>query len=597
MDKERWRDYEGPGVQYEDEIKENYYDGVKDEPELYPQGHEREGWLKPRKIIMRSMGGGGGGGGGEEERKIFFSGRVLVHFMSYKSMVREMALEKAAKAAANKDKEQGGGDDSEAEEVASSSTSKKKSKRDLNPNNQKGFAADYMSGYKSSIKYCFEVCNVFWDAVRNDAEFRNWLFGYKKQVAKWKLAGDMRMQEGKSELPIRGYGILNLALLKMTPQVEVRELDDMRENGKSKRKQVVHTHTDKEAIFGHAMLTLQWNDTGRAGSTAGLNLKDISWEEDSLKTDACKSKTDQDGEKNYVKRVYANPLNPAICAVLALAIYLFCLASGFLGSQNNRDPRLFSGGNQENRFGKILARAIDGLGDTAKLLLGAIREDLGTHSIRKGVTSYVLGIIEGPSPVALCLRALWSLGDVHNRYMFATGGADQFVGRTVAGLPSHEAAFATLPPHFTLETSNAITEADEWDDIYPGFSSLPDGLKQVVPFLAASIIYHQDWLAETLHAQHPLFSTPIYVRGYVRKYAGKVLTGVYKCPNTGMEATGVPPTVKQSIEMQELKASFAQILVQQDTRIAAAENSLTSQLRELHTGKIHTYTCLLKKKR
>ncbi len=44
-----------------------------------------------------------------------------------------------------------------------------------------------------------------------------------------------------------------------------------------------------------------------------------------------------------------------------------------------------------------------------------IGEDFGTHSFRKGVASYVAGVIGGPGIVAIFLRAGWSLGQVLDR--------------------------------------------------------------------------------------------------------------------------------------------------------------------------------------
>jgi hypothetical protein len=36
--------------------------------------------------------------------------------------------------------------------------------------------------------------------------------------------------------------------------------------------------------------------------------------------------------------------------------------------------------------------------------------DIGLHSIRKGVSTYLASLPGGPSPAALCLRGGWSMG-------------------------------------------------------------------------------------------------------------------------------------------------------------------------------------------
>ena len=42
--------------------------------------------------------------------------------------------------------------------------------------------------------------------------------------------------------------------------------------------------------------------------------------------------------------------------------------------------------------------------------LGIIAFDIGTHSFRKGVATFVAGCVAGPSAISIFLRAGWSLG-------------------------------------------------------------------------------------------------------------------------------------------------------------------------------------------
>ena len=112
--------------------------------------------------------------------------------------------------------------------------------------------------------------------------------------------------------------------------------------------------------------------------------------------------------------------------------------------------------------------------------LGAVIEDWGTHSNRKGVASYLLSMLF-LSAVNVYLRAGWSLGNVQDRYIFAGAGGDQIVGRAASGLPITDLRFAVLPPHFSnedLEILNAIG----WDSILPGYNNYPSSFKRIVPF-------------------------------------------------------------------------------------------------------------------
>ena len=66
--------------------------------------------------------------------------------------------------------------------------------------------------------------------------------------------------------------------------------------------------------------------------------------------------------------------------------------------------------------------------------LGASKEDLGSHSNRKGAASYLCGLSVNLSAVNIFLQAGWSVGAVQDRYIFSGPGGDQIVGRANAGL-------------------------------------------------------------------------------------------------------------------------------------------------------------------
>ena len=88
--------------------------------------------------------------------------------------------------------------------------------------------------------------------------------------------------------------------------------------------------------------------------------------------------------------------------------------------------------------------------------------DLGTHSIRKGVSTFLSGIPGGPTAISIYLRAGWSLGNVQNRYILDGGGGDQLCGRAATGLDINDVSFASLPPHFDQATLSLFT-TEEWE--------------------------------------------------------------------------------------------------------------------------------------
>eukprot|EP00644_Phytophthora_capsici_P011873 jgi/Phyca11/70870/gw1.12.621.1 len=55
------------------------------------------------------------------------------------------------------------------------------------------------------------------------------------------------------------------------------------------------------------------------------------------------------------------------------------------------EKQLFIGTDNKNRFGRMLHRIIGSLSEEDKCILGCNPDDIGTHSLRKGSSSYALG--------------------------------------------------------------------------------------------------------------------------------------------------------------------------------------------------------------
>ena len=137
--------------------------------------------------------------------------------------------------------------------------------------------------------------------------------------------------------------------------------------------------------------------------------------------------------------------------------------------------------------------------------LGIKPENLGSHSWRKGATTYLCsGTTFGPSMVAIQIRAGWTLEGVTSRYLRYEAAGDQFVGRTVCGVPIESPNFGTLPPFFPDRTPLLI---DAINACFPNHSA---NLKGVLEYCLASVIYHREWLRKLMPAQHPVFSAAIF---------------------------------------------------------------------------------------
>ena len=90
---------------------------------------------------------------------------------------------------------------------------------------------------------------------------------------------------------------------------------------------------------------------------------------------------------------------------------------------------------------------------------------------------------------------------------FLDAGGDQFVGRTVSGLPMSDSKFATLPPHFHPQDFSELTETG-WEVILPRFRTLPSSFQGIIPFLFASIVYHVEYLENMLSPSTQFSSQP-----------------------------------------------------------------------------------------
>jgi hypothetical protein len=376
--------------------------------------------------------------------------------------------------------------------------------------------------YKSALKWHYKERRLIIDPEMNQ-ELDTLLRGYQRRVSELKLDGKMPVFEGKYHLPFEGYRTLAALLFRSEPF--------------------------NQMLFAWPFLVLQWNLIARTATVSSMMMEHIGWEGDALLISTPKHKGDQEGVKCFARHLYANPSDPAVCPVLALAIVTFVRSLRYDPTLTSPAAlpsfRVFDGPNSNARFSDTLLRIISAVPASDVHLLGGEKKQLGTHSVRKGAASYCAGMINGPSTVQVFLRAGWSLGNVQDRYLFAGAGGDQLTGRTLSGLPFTDSTFASLPPHFDQEGARRIC----WDSILPLHSRLPDCFKQALPHLLASVCYHETWLRSTLPPQHPLFSSHLFASGTMAALKQHVLTGCSRCPSTGMIATGIPPHLVMTNEL------------------------------------------------
>lgn len=164
---------------------------------------------------------------------------------------------------------------------------------------------------------------------------------------------------------------------------------------------------------------------------------------------------------------------------------------------------------------------------------------------------YLSSKMDGPSHVAIKIRADQTIMDVSRFYIMQSTGQDGFIGRLLSMLPYGEPRFAqqeyALPP----------TTAVQWPSIVPGYDELPVHFRyEVVPKLFASVCKHQDWLRENLPRGHPLLASELFtVHGSLLQEA---LPYVHEMMRTLGQCSGLPLSLQTHLLIKQRFSSPSQ---------------------------------------
>jgi hypothetical protein len=405
-----------------------------------------------------------------------------------------------------------------------------------------------LNNFRSSLKDLYKQRNIA-PTGDLDSEISKLIMGYQKLLNDLRKRGLFKITEGKQALTSTGYYMLAECLLDFDPRT---------------RKVGAQASTGS---FAWAFFTIMWNLMSRTDSVDCICLQHIGWREDSLVIQEQGHKGDQTGSEKYWKHVYANPHDPEVCPVLAMAVLIF---AGPPRTTTGRQ-QLFLGSNSKDRFAKQLNQVIRGLTEAQLQTLAQDRADIGPYSLRKGSASYCLGQTSGSNPMTVQLRMGHSLGKVNDAYFFAGDGQDQLCGRMVCGLPFNDESFAVLPPHFSTAVQ-AVLDIDMWREVVDGYDNYPDGFKTCFPYLLATLLYHEDYLRAHLYDAHPLWNSRVFANNPhlpLLRAEGAVLTGIGCCPDTNMRATGIPPHLAITEKLKILIHDCAKMFT--DTQTMRAE--------------------------
>jgi hypothetical protein len=186
---------------------------------------------------------------------------------------------------------------------------------------------------------------------------------------------------------------------------------------------------------------------------------------------------------------------------------------------------------------------------------GTSAESFGTHSFRKGASTFCSsGSTACPSGTSVHLRAGWALGGVQDTYLRYDAAGDQYVGRTVAGLPLDASEFAILPPFFP-DRNESVKQT-----IRECFPKRPAGMDNVLEYVLASVVYHSRFLREHLPTSHLLFSSTLFRSSTALSSLSNIVQCRLARADDSIRPTGIPPHVTALNRLQVMTEKIAEIV-------------------------------------
>lgn len=326
---------------------------------------------------------------------------------------------------------------------------------------------------------------------------------------------------------IKGRGA-EVATAKMNGELKATEGKDVLEY--STYKAIARASMEDDYIDGHLFFLMLWNMSCRGDTTHNMHLSHIHWRNDSLLIHIPKSKNHQRGAERGEEHkfsVYANPLNPEACVLLALGIKLLTTSIVQENAPLYRPT-------EKDHFARWLEKQVE-LHEREQSELQP-RSDLGVQSVRKGSLTYSLAFPGAASTISTLLRAGYLLGGVLPRYVALAIEGDCNVSRILCGLPAQSEDLSLLPPRF------APNQNINWSEMVCDIDSYPTAFQSCIPYLIASVVYHAEWLKKTLPRTHSLFQSRFWRSNQHNLLQASVLPPVrMHCSATGMRATGVSP--------------------------------------------------------
>lgn len=131
---------------------------------------------------------------------------------------------------------------------------------------------------------------------------------------------------------------------------------------------------------------------------------------------------------------------------------------------------------------------------------------------------------------------------------------DQYVGRTVSGLPISSQDFALLPPFFITRNDIVLQTVQKC------FPRLPGNMHLIAEFCLASVVYHRNYLEQTLPENHMVFETVLYREaGLLESLQDNVECRLPREADS-VNVTGIPPHIDLLIQMNAVVDEIHQVI-------------------------------------
>ena len=168
-------------------------------------------------------------------------------------------------------------------------------------------------------------------------------------------------------------------------------------------------------------------------------------------------------------------------------------------------------------------------------------------------------------------------GGVQDLYIRYEAAGDMYVGRTLSGLPQDKAEFAAVGPYF--EPCDIVDDA-----VRNVFPNLPSRLQKVGEHALASLVYHSEFVLETVNINHPARLCHVYRNRALLEILKPLTKVALPGDPSGRYATGVPPHISLLNQMKNIEDEIKRVLPALKESVTSTISGLVQELEERAIG-------------